>query len=84
MENTCLSQNSQAKKHGKGYKMQITTASEIWEIQHSCSRYNQNPVFLVHLQEAIALLEPMTNDPVNYVRQVRNKSVMWYCRVLLT
>ena len=48
-----------------------------------CSRYDQNPVLFVCLQEAIALLEPMTNDPVNYVRQVRNKNVVWYCRVLI-
>lgn len=28
-------------------------------------------LFFFFFKEAIALLEPMTNDPVNYVRQVR-------------
>ena len=30
--------------------------------------------FFFFFKEAIALLEPMTNDPVNYVRQVRCSS----------
>jgi hypothetical protein len=30
---------------------------------------NSSCVYLILLQEAIALLDPMTNDPVNFVRQ---------------
>ena len=30
---------------------------------------NSSHIHLILLQEAIALLDPMTNDPVNFVRQ---------------